>query len=98
MAIPTTGQAVCVRLPALLLAQTRGPATLHVPSGTLREVIDALDAQSPGLRFHLCLETGELRPFVNVFLDGVNIRYLNGLETAIPAGATVYIMPSVAGG
>ena len=98
MAIPITEQAVCVKLPSLLLAQARGLPTLHVPSGTIDEVIDALEAQSPGLRFHLCLETGELRPFVNVFLDGVNIRYLHGLETHVPAGATLVIMPSVAGG
>jgi molybdopterin converting factor small subunit len=50
------------------------------------------------MRFHLCLETGELRSFVNVFLDGVNIRNLDDLETTAPAGATLIIMPSVAGG
>lgn len=98
MAIPTTQQEVCVKLPSLLLAQARSLPTLYAPSGTMDEVIDALEEQSPGLRFHLCLETGELRPFVNVFLDGVNIRYLQGLETHVPAGATLVVMPSVAGG
>jgi len=98
MAIPSTAQAVCVKLPSTLLAQTHSQPTFHLPSGTIDEVIDALEAQCAGLRFHLCLETGELRPFVNVFLDGVNIRYLHGLETHVPAGATLVIMPSVAGG
>lgn len=98
MAIISTEQVVSVKLPSTLLAQTGGQANYQLPSGTVREVIDALDAQRPGLRFHLCLETGELRQFVNVFLNGVNIRYLDGLETNAPAGATLVIMPSVAGG
>jgi len=98
MAISSTAQAVCVRLPSTLLAQSGGQASYHLPSGTLDEVIDALDATRPGMRFHLCLESGELRPFVNVFLDGVNVRYLQDLATHVPAGATLVIMPSVAGG
>jgi molybdopterin synthase sulfur carrier subunit len=64
----------------------------------VRQVIDALEAAFPGLRFNLCHETGELRPFVNVFLDGRHIRYLHGLETSVSPGATLHILPSVAGG
>ena len=50
------------------------------------------------MAFRLCYETGELRTFVNVFLDGRNIRYLQGLETPVPDGATLHILPSVPGG
>ncbi len=98
MATSSIAQAVCVKLPSTLLALSGGQPTYHLPSGTVREVIDALEAERPGMRFHLCLETGELRPFVNVFLDGVNIRYLRDLETPVPEGATLVVMPSVAGG
>jgi molybdopterin synthase sulfur carrier subunit len=98
MAITSPAQTACVKLPSTLLAQAGGQATYHLPGETVGAVIDALEAERPGMRFHLCLETGELRPYVNVFLDGVNIRYLHDLETPIPVGATLVIMPSVAGG
>ncbi|MFI5273256.1 MAG: MoaD/ThiS family protein [Ktedonobacterales bacterium] len=90
--------AVTVLLPDGLRARAGGARTVTLRAATLRGVIAALDHEHPGLRFNLCHETGELRPFVNVFINGVNVRYLQGLDTPIPAGATVYIMPSVAGG
>lgn len=65
---------------------------------TIREIIDALEQDFPGLRFNLCYETGELRPYVNIFLDRENIRYLRGLDTSVPDGATIHILQSVAGG
>ncbi len=57
-----------------------------------------LDHDYPGLGFNLCYETGELRPYVNIFLDRENIRYLQGLETPVQMGATIHILQSVAGG
>ncbi|MBF6589814.1 MAG: MoaD/ThiS family protein [Ktedonobacterales bacterium] len=87
-----------VFLPGALRARVEGATTLRVAGGTVREIIAALEARSPGLRFHLCYETGELRPFVNVFVNGEHVRYLRGLETPIPDGARVHILPSVAGG
>jgi molybdopterin synthase sulfur carrier subunit len=98
MAVQPAGLSVTVKLPSQLFERVGGPRILAVSEGTLREVIDALEASAPGLRFHLCEETGELRSFVNVFLDGVNVRNLDGLATPIPAGATLMIFPSVAGG
>ncbi len=98
MAIPLADQMVRVTLPSLLREQIADQRILYLPCGTIDEVIDALDARFPGLRFNLCLETGELRQFINVFLDGVNIRYQQGLATVAPAGATLLIVPSVAGG
>jgi len=71
---------------------------MPVAGHTIREIIDALDQNYPGLRFNLCHETGELRPFVNIFLNRENIRYLQGLDTPVTAGATVHILQSVAGG
>lgn len=89
---------VTVHLPTELRARTQQRATVQTPSGTVREVIDALDALFPGIRFNLCYETGELRQFVNIFVNGYNVRYLALLDTPVPAGATVHIIHSVAGG
>jgi molybdopterin converting factor small subunit len=50
------------------------------------------------MRFHLCYETGELRPYVNIFVDGENVRYLQGLQTPVAPGARLHVIESVAGG
>jgi molybdopterin synthase sulfur carrier subunit len=96
----TTG--VTVRLSPTLAALGLSAAARHeqvrVAGGTVRQVIDALEAAHPGMRFALCLETGEIRPFVNVFVDGVHMRYRQGLETPTPDGTTIHIFQSVAGG
>jgi molybdopterin synthase sulfur carrier subunit len=65
---------------------------------TIREIISALDEAYPGMKFHICYETGELRPFVNLFLNRENIRFLQGLDTPVADGATLHILQSVAGG
>lgn len=90
--------AVTVFLPGALAEQAGGARTVQIAGGTVREVVHALDATWPGMAFRLCYETGELRVFVNVFVNGRNVRYLQGLETPVPAGATIHILPSVAGG
>jgi sulfur-carrier protein len=94
----SVSSAVTVLLPGALAEQTGGARTARVSCGTVREVIAALEAAWPGMAFRLCYETGELRTFVNVFVAGRHIRYLQGLETPVPAGATIHILPSVAGG
>jgi len=67
-------------------------------AGTLAQLIDALEGQFPGLKERLCDETGELRRFVNVYVNGEDVRFLSGLQTPINAGAEVSIVPAVAGG
>ncbi|MGO8947569.1 MAG: ubiquitin-like small modifier protein 1 [Ktedonobacterales bacterium] len=89
---------VRVSLPAMLAERTGNRRTTVAQGRTVREVISTLDEQFPGIRFNLCLETGNLRPFVNIFLNGENIRYLRGLDTTISSDATLHILPSVAGG
>jgi sulfur-carrier protein len=89
---------VRVSLPAMLAERVGNRLTLSTRGETVREVISTLDETFPGLRFNLCLETGDLRPFVNIFLNGQNVRYLHGLDTIVAAGATLHILPSVAGG
>jgi molybdopterin synthase sulfur carrier subunit len=99
MSAPSTSQrTVLVHLPAELRARTREQATIAVESGAVRDIIVALDEAYPGLRFNLCAETGELRPFVNIFVDGRNIRFASVLDTTVAAGSVVHIFHSVAGG
>jgi sulfur-carrier protein len=93
-AIPT----VTVILPHVLRAKIGNRKSVTVAGSTIREVIDALDNDFPGMRFNVCHETGELRPYVNIFLDREDIRYLQGLDTPVRAGANIHILQSVAGG
>jgi molybdopterin synthase sulfur carrier subunit len=87
-----------VVLPPPLRIRTGNQSRVEVEAGTLRDVIEALDREYPGLRFNLCYETGELRTFVNIFVNGDNVRYLQDLDTTVPAGATLHVLQSVAGG
>jgi len=95
---PETGTGITVILPQALRAQAGNRKSLTASGRTVRDIIAALDHDYPGMKFHLCYETGELRPFVNLFLNSKNIRYLQGLETPVEDGATIHILPSVAGG
>lgn len=89
---------VIVRFPDALRARVGNQRTVTASGRTIREIINALEQAYPGLQFHLCYETGELRPFVNIFLEKENIRYLRGLDTPVADGTTVHIFHSVAGG
>lgn len=94
----TQNRMITVSFPSALRARVEGRTSITVTGQTVREVIDALDRDFPGLRFNLCHETGELRPYVNIFVNSQNIRYLQGLDTEIAPGARLHILPSVAGG
>ena len=89
---------VTVSLPIALRTKAGQRASVTVAGQTVREIITALDHDFPGLQFNLCYETGELRPFVNIFVERENIRYLQGLDTPVSPGARVHILQSVAGG
>ncbi len=90
--------ATTIILPQILRSTIGNRNVVTVSGSTIRALIDALDSDYPGIKFHLCYETGELRTFVNLFLDGKNIRYLQGLDTPVHKNATIHIFPSVAGG
>jgi molybdopterin synthase sulfur carrier subunit len=91
--------AVTVRIPTPLRNLTNQQDTVTAnESGTLAELIDSLEQEYPGLKDRLCDETGELRRFVNVYVNGEDVRFLSGLQTSIDAGAEVSIVPAVAGG
>ena len=91
--------AVTVRIPAPLRPLTADRGELAAKAAdTLRELVAGLDADYPGLRERLCEDDGELRRFVNVFVNGEDVRYLAGLDSAIADGDEVSIVPAVAGG
>jgi sulfur-carrier protein len=89
---------VVVRIPPALFGRTGGRRSVPARGATVDEVLANLEDACPGLRFHILHETGELRPFVNIFLETENIRFLQGLQTPVPAGATLHVIHSVAGG
>ncbi len=90
--------AVTVRIPATLRPMAGGASQVQVEGKNLADVIDNLEAAHPGFRDRLLDESGELRKFVNLFVADDDVRCLNGLHTAVPAGETVSIIPAVAGG
>lgn len=87
-----------ISLPPVLRERTAQQARLHAEGETIRDIIENLEQRFPGLRFQLCYETGELRSYVNIFLEQDNIRYLQGLDTPVTSGARIHVLPSVAGG
>ena len=89
---------VLVRIPTILRSYTGGAAEVSVAAGTLREVIAGLDAAYPGLGGRLLDEGGKLRRFVNVYVGEEDVRFAQGLDTQVAAGARVSVIPAVAGG
>ena len=89
---------IMVRIPTPLRRVTDGADRVTVEGATLDEIIGSLDAQYPGIKGRLCDEDGELRNFVNVYVNGEDVRFLNGLGTATKSGDEVSIVPAVAGG
>ena len=91
--------AITVRIPTPLRKLTGEQDTVTTEGGgTLAQLIDTLEGMHPGLKERICDETGELRRFVNVYVDGEDVRFMSGLETALDADAEVSIVPAVAGG
>jgi molybdopterin converting factor small subunit len=89
---------VAVRIPTILRAYTGGAAEVAATPGTLREVIAALDATYPGIGGRILDDAGKLRRFVNVYVGEEDVRLAQGLDTPVPAGVQVSVIPAVAGG
>jgi len=88
---------VTVKIPTQLRAATEGEATADVDGGTVGEVLDSLYERYDELRSRIA-EDGGLRRFVNVYVGGEDIRFLEGLDTPVSDGDEVTILPAVAGG
>ncbi|MBI2865904.1 MAG: MoaD/ThiS family protein [Chloroflexi bacterium] len=89
---------VKVRIPEPLRRATKGEGLVEVKAGTIAQCIEELEAQFPGLKERLMADSGELRHFVNVFVNGEDVRFLQGLDTSLSPGDEVSIVPAVAGG
>jgi molybdopterin synthase sulfur carrier subunit len=89
---------VTVRIPTPLRKLTNELDVVSGNGGTLLACIDSLEQQYPGLKDRLCDEGGELRRFVNVYVNGEDVRFQQGLQTPLNAGDEVSIVPAVAGG
>jgi molybdopterin converting factor small subunit len=86
-----------VRIPATLRGETQGAREVEASGGTVRELLDDLTARFPALRGQL-IEDEELAPFVNVYVEGEDVRTKNGLETSVDESSTVILLPAMAGG
>jgi sulfur-carrier protein len=89
---------VRVRVPTILRTYTKGESEVDADGATLADVIEALDRTYPGIRGRIVDEQGSLRRFVNVYVGNDDVRFLDGLSTSTPDGATVSVIPAVAGG
>lgn len=89
---------ITVRIPTPLRTATGGVAEVSTTGATVRDIIDDLERQHPGIKERICDADGSIRRFVNVFVGDEDIRFLDGANTALDDGASVSIIPAVAGG
>ena len=87
-----------VHIPSVLRANVGGVKSVQVEGDSIRSVVDALIAQHPSLGPQLLSDEGELNRFVNVYVNGQDVRYLAGLETPVAPADEVRLLPAMAGG
>jgi sulfur-carrier protein len=89
---------VRVRIPAPLRSVTDGQAEVSVGGSNVSDVLSELEGKFPQIRQRLRDDEGALRRFVNLYVNGEDVRFLNGLDTGLKEGDEVSIIPAVAGG
>ncbi|MEC9290583.1 MAG: MoaD/ThiS family protein [SAR202 cluster bacterium] len=89
---------VMVRIPTPLRRMTNGKDKVEVESANLNELVEKLNGEFPGFKDRLVDEEGELRYFVNIYLNGEDVRFMDGLNTSTNEGDEISIVPAVAGG
>ena len=87
-----------VRIPTPLRPLTKGQGEVEATGRTVSDMIEHLNTAHPGLKDRLCDEQGELRRFVNVYVNEEDIRFLKGKDTTLKDGDEVSIVPAIAGG
>jgi len=87
-----------VRIPEALRKLTSGADLVSVEAATVGEMLKAIDAKHPGLKERICDEQGNVRRFVNIFVNEEDIRFLQNLDTPLDAKSDVSILPAIAGG
>jgi MoaD family protein len=89
--------AIEVRIPTILRTYTGGEKAVSAEGGSLSALIDDLEANHPGIKERL-IEGGDLRRFVNVYVNDEDVRFIGGLEAELSDGDQVVVLPAVAGG
>ncbi len=89
---------VTVRIPAPLRRLTDNQTTVTAEGANIADLIENLDSQHPGLTERICDENGNLRRFINIYVNDEDIRFLQGMDTALSDGDEVSILPAIAGG
>lgn len=89
---------VMVRIPTPLRRMTNGQAKVELESADLGELMEKLNGEFPGIKDRLVDENGELHYYVSIYLNGEDVRFLDGLKTSTNEGDEVNIVPAVAGG
>jgi len=87
-----------VRIPTPLRKVTNGEDKASVNAGSMDDVVDSLEHQFPGIKDRICDTDGSLRSFVNVYINGEDIRFIDGMSSTVNSGDEVSIVPAVAGG
>jgi molybdopterin synthase sulfur carrier subunit len=89
---------VQVRIPTPLRKYTGGAEAVPAEGATVGALVKDLDTRHPGIKDRICDESGAVRRFVNIFVNGEDIRFLANLDTAVKAGDEVSVVPAIAGG
>ncbi|MCZ4498957.1 MAG: cysO 1 [Marmoricola sp.] len=89
---------VSVRIPTILRTYTGGASEVTAEGADVAAVLDDLEANHPGIKARVLDDAGDIRRFVNVYVGNEDVRFLENLDTATPAGVQVSIIPAVAGG
>lgn len=90
--------ALKIFIPTALRRYTEDADTVEVEASTVQEVIDRMDQAYPGFRSRICEENGDVRRFINFYVDGEDVRFLENLSTPVEDGSEVSIVPAIAGG
>ncbi|MCG3147086.1 MAG: Sulfur carrier protein CysO [Verrucomicrobiae bacterium] len=90
--------AINVRIPTPLRKLTKDKDVVQAAGGTVGALVDDLEKQFPGLKERICDDRGELRRFVNIYLNEEDIRFAQGKETPVKDGDEISIIPAIAGG
>lgn len=93
-----SGISVKVIIPTPLRSLTGGESQVDAAGNTVLELIDNLEATYPGIKNRLCDDNGQLRRFINVYVDKEDVRFLKGLSTELRDSVEVSILPAIAGG
>ena len=87
-----------VRIPAPLRKLTKDQAVVESKGATIEEILSDLEKNYPGIRERVCDETGQVRRFINIFVNGEDIRFKEGAKTKVAQDAEISIIPAIAGG